>query len=70
MSDDKISVDALRKLPPGQFLSVEEIVDMDRKKVRAIKWMWREPPHPGVRVGFFSLETGDYLYDDLTTDLG
>ncbi len=56
-----VPVTTLRELPSGKFLAIKRIKNMDKEIVTAIKWNWISR---GIaRVGFFDLNTGEYLRD-------
>lgn len=63
--DDKISLEALRRMPPGQPLRVETTPDMDGVEQRAVVWLWTDRSHEAldVRKSYFRLSDGGYLGD-------
>ena len=57
-----IPISTLRELPPGRFVKIEEVLDMDGKPTRAILWSWIERSwFVDERRSHFDLKTGAYI---------
>lgn len=56
-----VSAKALQEMPPGKFLGMRVVKDMDMEDHWAVIW-WSMPgcPHPASKQAF-DAETGEYL---------
>ena len=64
--DQSIKLNVLKQLPAGKFLEMKKIKNMDGDEVEAVLLL--VPDIGFLRKSWFSVETGEYLSEEISGD--